>query len=117
MSKAASTQFDGSRLGLTFADIYDYLMIDIEPELTTAMLPMLSAIYEKETEEQKIERGKRYQEAFEKLSEKMSTIQNTWKDELIEMKESVISQLKEEASAEDAAHLSEIEESFQDDQS
>lgn len=45
--------------------IYDGIMQEIEPELTTAMLPTLEAKYKDETPEQKRSRAKRYAKAFE----------------------------------------------------
>lgn len=72
------------------AQVYDFLMSKIEPELTTAMLPLLAEKYKDETQEQKQERGARYEAAFaaydialqqyvEHLKQEAKTFQRTFR--------------------------------------
>ena len=45
--------------------LYDLIMGELEPDLTTDNLPLLEEKYENEPEEGRLEREQRYEEAFE----------------------------------------------------
>lgn len=51
-------------------EIYDTIMSKIEPELTTAQMPLLDKKYAGETEEQTKQRYERYSQAFMTYDEK-----------------------------------------------
>ncbi|MEK7137806.1 MAG: hypothetical protein AAB853_06020 [Patescibacteria group bacterium] len=53
----------------TGEEIYDALMSQIEPELTSSQLPLLAEKYKDETPDQKEVRRKRYNAAFAKYDE------------------------------------------------
>ena len=61
-------------------EFYDNLMSQIEPELTSAQLPLLEARYAGETDEQKAVRQARYDAAFEEFdrraAEEMAGLEN-----------------------------------------
>ncbi len=44
--------------------LYDVIMAQIEPELTSAAAPTLAALYADETDEEAADRAERYAEAF-----------------------------------------------------
>lgn len=50
-------------------EIYDSIMRQIEPELVSGALPLLSKLYESENPDQKRIRGERYRQAFIKYYE------------------------------------------------
>lgn len=52
-------------------ELYDLLMKDIEPELTSVMVPTLAAKYRKETPEQSAKRAERYAKAFRDYDRKL----------------------------------------------
>lgn len=95
-------------------DIYNFLMLDIEPELMIYMLPELPKMYAKESEKERRERGKRYAHAFEVFSKRFTAVLKAWKQELIDFQKNILKALKEEASAEDVLTLSDIEKSLED---
>lgn len=50
-------------------DLYNQLMRDIEPDLTTDQIPLLSERYAGETVEEATQRAQRYQEAYVQYEE------------------------------------------------
>jgi hypothetical protein len=97
---------------LPFDDLYDFLMVDIEPELTTSMLPELDAIYKQESAEDRRARGKRYARAFEIFADRLETFLSLWKREILAFKTHLLSQFQERVEAAEAQALSEIERSL-----
>lgn len=58
-------------------EIYDAIMSAIEPELTTAQLPLLKQKYAGETREQSVTRKARYQAAFDEYAKRYAVFSNT----------------------------------------
>jgi hypothetical protein len=56
-------------------EIYDAIMVSIEPELTSTQLPLIAEKYKDETAEEKQMRGMRYQKAFQAYEVKFSEYQ------------------------------------------
>lgn len=54
-------------------ELYNTLMGGIEPELTTAELPMLDGRYANETSDQSKERARRYQKAFAEYDKQLQS--------------------------------------------
>ncbi len=83
-------------------DVYNTLMFQIEPELTSWVLPVLNTLYETETEEEKEERRGRYERAFEMYNQRFEELMNLWKSELHAFKKNAVSEYKvQEASREE----------------
>ena len=72
----------------------------------------IDLIYQNETEEEKLERGKRYEEAFEQLFIRLENLMGVWKLELDEYKDKVMQKFTEKSKKEDAEALSDIETSI-----
>lgn len=102
----------GDAHNLSPEDFYNLLMYDIEPDLVTSRLPHLEAIYFGESEDERIKRGERYSEAFDKFLLKFHALTDAWKSALLTFKDAIIGDIKREGARSDAAALSRIEESF-----
>lgn len=63
-------------------EIYNIIMLEIEPELTTDMLPRLSELYPDETPQEWKVRQARYQRAFEIYEERFTELMQTWKEDI-----------------------------------
>lgn len=92
--------------------LYNALMLEIEPELVTHIVPDLDEIYAGETPEERKERGNRYAEAFELFAERFSKILDLWKEEVQMFKEKALAEFRQKSTKEDAKHLSDIEHSI-----
>lgn len=93
-------------------EIYDSIMAQIEPELTTAQLPLLKEKYKSETPEQAKARAERYQKAFK-------TYDSIYQEFVIEVdtkaheyRKSALQSAEREESAKEAASLSGLEAAF-----
>jgi hypothetical protein len=62
---------------LTGEQIYDQIMAEIEPDLTSAIYPTLAEKYAKETEELRQERMSRYERAFAEYDKRYETFLTT----------------------------------------
>lgn len=98
----------------TFAieDLYDLLMVEIEPDLTTDMLPLLDEMYAGETEEERKNRSERYAEAFQEFAVRFDKAMAIWKEQILKFKEKAFGIAREKSGKEDAQALSEMERSF-----
>ena len=110
MRKQKSKKQEGK--DLTLEDLYNLLMYDIEPDLMSERIPHLDAIYAGESAEERKARGERYAAAFEEFTLRFSVLMEAWKSALLTFKDAALKQFKQEAAVEDAAKLSEIEQSF-----
>ncbi len=76
------TQNDGSQTQATkqnsiaARDVYDMLMMDIEPDLMTDALPLLDAKYANETADEKKARKERYKVAYKKFDQVFAEFMN-----------------------------------------
>jgi hypothetical protein len=92
-----------------FTELYDALMAQIEPELTSVMLPRLDELYADETPEEKAARGDRYKKAFALFEERFGSLVATWRGELQTLKRSAVLGQIERATSEDAQRLGDID--------
>ena len=99
---------------LSVEDLYNILMEDIEPELTTYNIPDLDFIYANEGMFKRRKRTKRYAKAFEEFTVRFSALLDIWKDKLLTFRDSTIAQLKEKTSEEEKGQLFDIERSIED---
>jgi len=98
----------------TIKDFYDLIMFDIEPELTTYMIPDLEVIYKDETKEERKMRAERYAEAFAEFEHRFKLLMSLWKGEINYFKDDVLSKLKSSAKKEDLSKLKDIEKIISD---
>ena len=96
----------------TLTDVYDLIMLEIEPELATGIMPYLDQIHESETEEERKERMERYEKAFEECGKRFEKLSVEWKDRIQTLKRAIRGVEQEEAEEEEAREISAIEEKF-----
>lgn len=106
-AKSSTTQW-------SVEDIYNKLMLDIEPELVTYMLPELPAMYREEKKTERQSRLERYTKAFEVFAERFSVLLVLWTEELRAFRKSVFNALKEQSGAKDAQKLTDIGRSLEE---
>ncbi len=92
--------------------LYNLVMIDIEPDLTTDMLPLLEGTYSWETAEEKEGRMNWYREALEMCMERLSDFVDAWSDELETVKKVVKSYVHGFEEKQQSKELSDIEDSL-----
>jgi len=93
-------------------DLYNLLMVEIEPDLTTDMLPLLSEMYEGESAENRKARSERYAEAFEEFAIRFDKAMAIWKEQIHKFKEKAFGIARERSGKNDVQALSDIERSF-----
>jgi hypothetical protein len=89
--------------------LYDLLMAQIEPELTSAMLPKLAEMYAEETPEEAVWRAKHYERAFLIFAEMWDDFVAACEKSLQHYKDTAFSVMRKKAGSEDAQELSAIE--------
>jgi hypothetical protein len=95
-------------------ELYDELMMWIEPELTSAVIPYLDELYKGETPEQAEERRQRYEKAFELCNAYLQQGLRTWKEELHALKNKVLQNAQEKMSAEERQNMADLDHSIQE---
>ena len=75
-----------TNIQFTLEDIYNMIMLDIEPDLATFNIEGLEEKYTEESEEEKNKRMKRYTDAFKKCADKFGVCMHTWKKELLKVR-------------------------------
>lgn len=94
--------------------LYNVLMWEIEPEMTTWVLPDLDSLYKNETPEERSVRYSWYATALELFSERFTEFINQYKSQIQVVKKHLI-EAGENADAKDqAALMHNIERSLQD---
>ncbi len=103
---------EADRLAATI--LYDSLMAEIEPDLTTRRIPLLAEEYADETEEEAKERGERYQDAFRLFGELWGEFFVECKQKMQEYEDLAMSYIARKSGAADAQRMSELEHIFDD---
>lgn len=93
-------------------EIYDSIMAEIEPELTTPQLPLLKEKYKDETAEQAKARAERYQKAFKLYDSIYQNFVIEVDTKAREYRRSALQSAEREESAKEAASLSGLEAAF-----
>ena len=94
--------------------MYDSIMREIEPELTSAMLPTLDATYANETPEEKDVRSERYNKAFAEYDVRFQKYCEDWDQSLHTYKRTAMASFeKESRETEDAAAMAAIQSSLE----
>lgn len=71
---------------IEFEDLYDWFMLQVEPELTTLILPNLDELYSEETPEEHTKRAGKYAEAFTKVEQMLGNFYSTLGGELTRLR-------------------------------
>lgn len=90
-------------------EIYNALMFEIEPDLTTEIMPLLDEMYAEESPEQKGERMARYVKAYETFSERFSELMAAMREKLLAQKQEELAAYEEKEQAADTQHISDID--------
>lgn len=93
-------------------DLYNALMWEIEPELTTEILPDLDTIYRHETKEERQLRYEWYAVAYEQFLISYKEFISKCKDHLHKVGRKVLKASEKSASAQESSHLTNIEQSI-----
>lgn len=90
-------------------ELYDSIMSQIEPDLVTAMIPLLEEKYKSETPEQNKMRMERYQKAFEKYKEEFAKYSQNWDSQLNAFQRSTMQDVENDDRKDEGGDLSGIE--------
>ncbi len=93
-------------------EIYDMLMREIEPELTSEFIDTLEEKYKNETPEEAEGRGKRYKKAFDRFEEAFAKYLMELNASVQSYRKSAFRSVEEESRGEDAEKMSAIEDFF-----
>lgn len=80
-----------TQMSPTVEEIYNLLMSQIEPELTTDMLPQLGELYPDETPAEWRKRQERYQRAFQLYETRFTALMNQWEQDIVRARDALIS--------------------------
>jgi len=94
------------------AEIYNSIMREIEPELTTDQIPLMKEKYKDETHEQKKARGERYAKAMEEYEKRYAAYLQEQDAKVRSFKIGAIHFVENKASETDQQKLLSIESSF-----
>jgi len=94
--------------------IYDSIMSQIEPELTTLELPLLVEKYKDETSEQAKARGERYAKAFEEYDRIFTKLQQGWDAQLAKYQHESLASTEKEMRQQEEAQISGLEQAISD---
>src|SRR3989338_10647154 len=75
-------------------DLYNFLMEDIEPDLTTTMFAFLDEIYAGESSGERATRGAYYAQAMETCFQRMDTMLHLCKENVSAFKVDILQRLK-----------------------
>ncbi len=95
--------------GISFQDIYDILMYQIEPDLVTSVIPYLPEILEKESNEERSKLIARYKKALETFLDRFESLMEEWKESVQAIKRTIAKHLEEESEEKTTEKLSQIE--------
>ncbi len=91
-------------------DLYDAIMVDIEPDLCSYMIDGLDDLYKGETKAENKVRLDRYVEAFELFENVYTYITSSWGEHFAEVRNTVIEDAKKLSKTKDTTELLDIEE-------
>lgn len=94
------------------ADIYNGIMREIEPELTTDQIPLMKEKYKDETAQQRKARGERYAKAMEEYEKRYAQYLQKQDANVRAFKIGAIHFAEDKASAGDRQKLQSLESSF-----
>lgn len=109
MSAPASIAGQNNPIIPTGDELYDMLMRNIEPDLTTGQIPLLDAKYKNETPEEAAVRAERYKKAFAEYDLQLSAYLAKLHAKVREYQSSARSSLENDERTKEARALSGIE--------
>lgn len=92
--------------------LYNIFMLDIEPDLTTDMLPLLEDVYNWQTPEEKEVRLSWYREALEICTNRLASFVDVWSTEVDNVKKVIKEFTHGTEAKQNTAELHEIEDSL-----
>ena len=113
MPKKVSKKAAKHNAQILIEDLYNILMEDIEPELTTDAIPLIDEMYADESPEEKKARGKRYARALQEMQERLKDITDKWKEGLKAVKHQLMEYFEDMESESVTEYLSDLESSIQ----
>lgn len=93
-------------------DVYDQIMAEIEPELTTASIPLLDEKYKDETPEQAEERAQRYNRAFAAFHVKLQENQAQWISQFERLRREAMVTMEKDDRTQEQGDLSTLEQTI-----
>lgn len=90
-------------------EIFDSIMREIEPDLVSHPSPPLEEKYKDETPEQKVERGKRYEKAFQEYDVRYKAYLAEQQSKVHTFKRDTLRFFEADAGKDDAANLQSLE--------
>ena len=90
-------------------ELYDLVMHEIEPELTTAVLPTLEELYKDETDAEYAVRKERYANAMKEYARRVEHITEEWKKTLHESKKAIVANYQKQSTEQKGSILSDLE--------
>ena len=93
-------------------DLYNQLMRDIEPDLTTDQLPLLTERYASETPEEATDRKNRYKNAYEKYDGVFHEYIKSLTEQVHVYRKQALHSAEEKSRLKEQEHLQELESSF-----
>ena len=78
----------------TVEEVYNLIMREIEPELTTDMLPTLGELYPDETPQEWKKRQERYQRAFALYETRFTALMDQWKQDIVRARDALVASSK-----------------------
>lgn len=94
-------------------DLYNTLMWEIEPELTTELMPDLDYLYEKETPEEREARLEWYEAAYDMLLGRMSVFTSDCAGHLSAIKQKISMLARKDDAEKSGEQIADIERSLQ----
>jgi len=93
-------------------ELYDMLMQKIEPELTTAQLPILKEKYKNENAQEARSRAKRYSKAFQEYYEQLEAYRQEWTIDLKAHRREAMASIEEDDHIQEEDKLDDLEASI-----
>ena len=89
-------------------------MVEIEPDLVRATIPLLDEIYALETPEQRKKRGEHYVAAFEECARRFTVGMGAWKLAMDDYRKQALASVRQKSAEQDKQELSSIEHQISD---
>lgn len=100
--------------GIDPRELYNLIMRQIEPELTTEMLPLLDEMYASEDPEDRKKRMQKYMSAFEQFEIQHKKFVDGWKAHYTGLRKKADGLVRDVAERDDKSDVGDIEHSIQD---
>lgn len=111
MADSTSTSIQSPAIP-TGQELFDWIMGQIEPELTTAGVKTLAAKYKDETPEQQLARRKRYELAYKRYDEAYTKTVDVLQAQMMRYRRSSFDEVEQESRAREQARLQTLSSAF-----